>query len=85
MRFIGNKENLLDKIYQILQERKIQGNSFFDFFAGTTSVSRYFKKLNYQIYSSDLLYFSFVLQQAYIVNNEELKFENLLKKLKMVR
>ena len=82
MRFIGNKENLLDKIYQILQSRNIQGNSFFDFFAGTTSVSRYFKKLDYQIFSSDLLYFSYVLQQAYIVNNQELNFEKLLNKVK---
>ena len=81
MRFIGNKENLLDKIYQAMQSKNIQGNSFFDFFAGTTTVSRYFKKLNYQVYSSDLLYFSYVLQQAYIVNNEELHFEKLLANL----
>ena len=81
MRFIGNKENLLDKIYQVMQSKNIQGSSFFDFFAGTTSVSRYFKKLNYQVYSSDLLYFSYVLQHAYIVNNEELYFEKLLAKL----
>ncbi len=81
MRFMGNKENLLDKIYHVMQSKNIQGNSFFDFFAGTTSVSRYFKKLNYQIYSSDLLYFSYVLQKAYIVNNEELNFEKLLNKI----
>ena len=81
MRFIGNKENLLDKIHQVMLSRNIQGNSFFDFFAGTTSVGRYFKKLNYQVYSSDLLYFSYVLQQAYIVNNEKLYFEKLLTKL----
>ena len=81
MRFIGNKENLLDKIYQVMQSNNIEGDSFFDFFAGTTSVSKFFKKLNYQIYSSDLLYFSYILQQAYIVNNEELYFKNLLTKL----
>ena len=80
MRFIGNKENLLDKIYQVMQSKNIQGSSLFDVFAGTTSVSRYFKKLNYQVYSSDLLYFSYVLQQAYIVNNAELNFETLLAK-----
>lgn len=81
MRYIGNKENLLDKIYQIMQSKSIQGDSFFDFFAGTTSVSRFFKKLNYQIYSSDLMYFSYVLQKAYITNNQELNFEKLLKKI----
>jgi adenine-specific DNA-methyltransferase len=78
MRYIGNKENLLDKIYQVIQSKNIQGNSFFDFFAGTTSVGRFFKKLNYQIYSSDLMYFSYVLQKAYLTNNQELNFENLL-------
>ena len=81
MRYIGNKENLLDKIYQVIQSKNIQGNSFFDFFSGTTNVGKYFKKLNYQVFSSDLLYFSYVLQRAYITNNEELHFEKLLSKL----
>lgn len=78
MRYIGNKENLIDKIYQVMQSKNIQGNSFFDFFAGTTSVGKYFKKLNYQIYSSDLMYFSYVLQKAYLTNNQELNFEKLI-------
>ena len=81
MRYIGNKENSLDKIYQVIQSKNIQGNSFFNFFSGTTNVGKYFKKLNYQVFSSDLLYFSYVLQQAYITNNEELHFEKLLSKL----
>jgi adenine-specific DNA-methyltransferase len=78
MRYIGNKENLLDKIHQVMQSKNIQGNSFFDFFAGTTSVSRFFKKLDYQIFSSDLLYFSYVLQKAYVSNNQILNFEKVL-------
>lgn len=65
-----------------MQSKNIVGNSFFDFFAGTTSVGKYFKKLDYQIYSSDLLYFSYVLQQAYIVNNKEQEFKDLLNKIK---
>jgi adenine-specific DNA-methyltransferase len=81
MRYIGNKENLLDKIYQVMKLKKIHGDSFFDFFAGTTSVSRFFKKLDYQIFSSDLMYFSYVLQKAYISNNQVLKFEKVLKKI----
>lgn len=81
MRYIGNKENLLDKIYQVMQTKNIQGNSFFDFFAGTTSVSSFFKKLDYQIFSSDLLYFSYVLQKAYISNNQVLNFEKVLNKI----
>src|SRR3990167_5238492 len=79
MRFIGNKENIVDKIYQTMQEANVGGGSFFDLFAGTCSVGKYFKKLNYQVFSSDILYFSYVLQRAYIVNNTEPKFEKLLK------
>lgn len=32
MRYIGNKENILDKIHSILIEHGVSGNSFFDFF-----------------------------------------------------
>ncbi|MDR1653239.1 MAG: DNA adenine methylase [Prevotellaceae bacterium] len=81
MRYIGNKENLVEKIYQTMRDRNIRGNSFFDFFSGTTNVARFFKKKNYQIFSSDLLYFSYVLQKAYITNNQELAFEKLVKKI----
>lgn len=81
MRYIGNKENLLDKIYRVMLSKNIHGSSFFDFFSGTANVGKYFKKLDYQVFSSDLLYFSYVLQRAYITNNEELHFKKLLSKL----
>lgn len=83
MRFIGNKENLVSRIHQIIESKHIRGNSFFDFFAGTASVGKYFKKLDYQIYSSDLLYFSYVLQKAYIENNQDVTFKELLNKIKI--
>ena len=82
MRYIGNKENLLDKIHQVMNSKKISGDSLFDFFSGTASVSRYFKKKGYQVFSSDLLYFSYVLQKAYVSNNENLYFEKLLNNIK---
>ncbi len=83
MRFIGNKENLVEKIYQILQSKNIIGNSFFDFFAGTSNVGQFFKKKDFQIFSSDLLYFSFVLQKAYIKNNEIPNFQKLLSNIEI--
>jgi adenine-specific DNA-methyltransferase len=83
MRFIGNKENLVDKIYQVMLEKGVEGDSFFDFFSGTTNVGRFFKNKGFSVYSSDLLYFSFVLQQAYLVNNVEQSFEKLLSKIKV--
>ncbi|MFC1649570.1 DNA adenine methylase [Patescibacteria group bacterium] len=82
MRFIGNKENLVENIHRIMISRNIKGDSFFDVFSGTTSVAKYFKKLDYKVISSDLLYFSYVLQRAYIVNNSEPTFKKLLSVLK---
>ena len=81
MRFIGNKERLVDWIYFIIKDNKIEGEIFFDFFSGTSNVGRFFKEKNYQIVSSDLLYFSFVLQKAYLSNNKTPKFKNLISKL----
>ncbi|HRK26128.1 MAG TPA: DNA adenine methylase [Chitinophagales bacterium] len=83
MRFIGNKENLVEKIYQILHSKGVSGTSFFDFFAGTSNVGQFFKKKGYKVFSSDLLYFSFVLQKAYIENNEVPTFEKLLQKIEI--
>ena len=85
MRYIDNKENILDKIYSILTEYGVEGDSFFDFFSGTTSVARYYKKLGYRVFSSDFLYLSFCLQKAYIENNREPLFERLLPTLLSVR
>jgi len=78
MRFIGNKANIVSIIYKTLCDKEVKGNSFFDFFSGTVSVGKFYKKLGYQIFSSDLLYFSYVLQKAYIENNEIPKFKSLL-------
>mgnify|MGYP001619429290 FL=1 len=81
MRFIGNKEKLVDRIYQVVSATNTKGGSFCDFFSGTSNVGRYFKEKGFEILSSDLLYFSYVLQKAYIENNSEPKFKKLLKKI----
>jgi adenine-specific DNA-methyltransferase len=83
MRFIGNKESLVDWIYTEMKKNNVKGNLFFDFFSGTANVGKYFKQKGYQIISSDLLYFSYVLQKAYIENNEQPKFDKLLSELKI--
>ena len=85
MRFIGNKKNLLDKIYTTLKNEKIQGDSFFDLFSGSVSVARYFKSKNFQVHSSDIMYFSYVMQKAYIENNSEQGFEKLLDHIETVK
>ncbi|RAX51820.1 adenine methyltransferase [Helicobacter sp. 16-1353] len=79
MRFIGNKENLVARIYSVLQQHKAisQDSNFFDLFAGSASVGRFFKSNGFSVYSCDLLYFSYCLQMAYLANNTKPRFENL--------
>lgn len=79
MRFIGNKEKLVDNIYSVVLDAGVQNGIFCDFFSGTSNVGRYFKDKGYSIISSDLLYFSYVLQKAYIENNTEVEFIKLFK------
>ena len=81
MRYIGNKENILVTIFSILQKNDVYGKTFFDFFSGTANVGKFFKEKNYQVFSSDILYLSYCLQKAYIENNAEPSFENLLNNL----
>ncbi len=78
MRYIGNKENIVEKIHSILAANNICGKRLFDLFAGTTGVGRYFKQLGYQVDSSDIMYMSYCLQKAYIENNQTPKFEKIL-------
>ncbi|MDO4628808.1 MAG: DNA adenine methylase [Planctomycetia bacterium] len=78
MRYIGNKENILNQIDTILRTHGVQGESFFDFFSGTTSVAQYYKRLGYRVFSSDLMYLSYCMQKAYIENNSEPEFTALL-------
>lgn len=80
MRFIGNKTKLLVNIYHAFKSHEgLVGDRFFDFFAGTASVGRHFKEAGFKVFSSDVLFFSYILQKAYIENNTEPKFTNLLK------
>ncbi|MDA3043376.1 MULTISPECIES: DNA adenine methylase [unclassified Campylobacter] len=78
MRYIGNKENLTNRIYCEIEKRNIKCKTFFDVFSGTANVAKYFKRKNYQIYSNDLMYYSFVLQKAYIENNQIPNFSKCL-------
>ena len=81
MRFIGNKTSLLRNIQQVIEEN-CDGNEkvFCDLFSGTSSVARYFKN-KYKIISNDMLFFSYVLQRATIMNNEIPKFTKVKEKL----
>lgn len=80
MRFIGCKTLLLDQIKRVIDENEIEANNFCDIFSGTASVARYFKQW-YEVYSNDLLYFSYILQRGTIENDMVPKFSKLKKAL----
>lgn len=77
MRYIGSKLNLLPEIEKIIEENT-QGTekTFLDLFAGTNIVGKYFKS-KYEVYSNDLLYFSYINAKATIENNSALAFKGL--------
>jgi len=69
MRYLGNKTKLTDFIYENTPALpSLETNRFFDLFAGTASVGRKYKREGWFVESSDIMYFSYVLQKAYIKN-----------------
>lgn len=78
MRFIGNKTQLLGNIKEVVDKHTADAHSFCDIFSGTASVARFFKQW-YEVYSNDLLYFSYCLQRATIENPGKPTFEALFK------
>lgn len=77
MRYIGSKANLLKNIEMFIAENiHTKQEVFCDIFSGTAVVARHFKS-QYQIISNDSLYFSYVIQKAYVENNSNLKFSKL--------
>lgn len=61
MRYIGNKESILDEIYKLIESRNLfDGNKvFFDAFSGTASVGNMLKN-RFKIIANDYMYFSYV-------------------------
>lgn len=80
LRYIGSKTLLLEHIENIIKKHTT-GNetTFCDLFSGTGVVSRYFKPM-YEIYTNDILRFSYVIQRATIENNQMPDFSGLKQK-----
>ena len=80
MKYIGNKQRLLDFIDEVVQKEKLpQKGTFIDIFTGTTNVAQHYKKKGYRIIANDFMTYSYVFQQAYIKNNQFPEFKNLLR------
>lgn len=77
MRYIGSKTKIVDQIYELIKELKIDKDNytFFDAFSGTGTVGNYFKD-KFKIIANDNLYSSYVITQAKL-NTPDLKFSKL--------
>ncbi len=79
MKYLGNKQRLLDFIDDVMQKERLpKKGTFLDIFTGTTSVAQHYKKKGYKLITNDNMTYSYVFQQAYIKNNQFPKFNNLL-------
>jgi len=67
MRYIGNKTRLLPFILRTLRRLGIAPRTAHDAFAGTAAVGRALKAAGWRVASSDLMSYSYVFQQAYVV------------------
>lgn len=83
MRFIGCKTLLLDNIKLVIDEKAPEAKSLCDIFSGTATVARYFKQW-YEVYSNDLLYFSYVLQRGTVENDHIPEFKTLKEKMNIM-
>lgn len=79
MNYIGSKLRLINFLEESIKSVVDENcETFCDLFAGTGIVGQHFKKLGYEITANDLQYYSYVLNRHLIVNNDFLKFDNLL-------
>ena len=78
MRYLGSKVKLLEFIQETIIKYNIIGNSFCDLFAGTASVSDYFKG-QYEIIANDFMYYSYVFSKAKLLNNTKPNFERFVR------
>ena len=76
MRYIGCKAQLLDNIKEVIDKHITNASSLCDIFSGTATVGRHFKQW-YEIYSNDLLFFSYCLQKGTIECPSQPSFQKL--------
>ena len=83
MRFIGCKTLLLDNIKEVIDEKAPDAKTLCDVFSGTSTVARFFKQW-YEVYSNDILYFSYVLQSGTIEVDKNPTFVRLKQRRQIV-
>lgn len=78
MRYIGSKAATLNQIYEAVDAVSCGYESFCDPFAGTCTVSHFFKSKGMRTVTGDLLELSYVFQRALLYLNRTPSFEGLL-------
>jgi adenine-specific DNA-methyltransferase len=80
MRYLGNKTKLVDFLLENVPALyRREGVKFYDMFSGTGTVGRHFKENGFDVQSIDILYFSYVLQRAYIATTGVPRFQHFAK------
>jgi adenine-specific DNA-methyltransferase len=85
MRYIGNKTRLLPFILGAIRKLGIESGTAHDAFAGTAAVGRALKGAGWRVASSDLMSYSEVFQQAYVVATSIPSFRELARHEPSVR
>lgn len=81
MRFLGNKQRLLEKLKLVINENEIQGKIFCDLFSGSSSVGDFFKD-TYKIISNDYLHSLSVIAHAKLNYSQIPEFQEFKKNYK---
>jgi adenine-specific DNA-methyltransferase len=77
LRYIGGKSQLLDIIYDNINDIAPNAKTIIDLFSGSGVVANHFKSLNYNVICNDQMYFSYVLLRGITQLNNEPTFEKL--------
>ena len=85
MRYIGNKTRLLPFIRRGVARLGITPGTVHDAFAGTAAVGQALKSDGWRVVSSDLMTYSYVFQQAYVVASRTPTFAKLIARDRGVR
>ena len=85
LNYIGSKYKLLSFLYSNIKKyTTIEGKTFGDLFAGTSSVGFFFRKLGANVVSNDTETYSFILSQAYLNYSYTSKIDSIIEDLNKV-